>query len=75
MPVESNSWDYPSAAWQRLYSDYTAPFSSQIFLIVVNSYIMWPEVIQLNSTTSLSTIKILMKIFATHAIILMGKPE
>ena len=40
------------------------------YLIVIDSYSKWPEIIPMESTTSLSTIKVLKRIFATH-----GLPE
>ena len=69
-PVRMHPWECPRYAWQRLHIDFAGPFIGHSYLIVIDSYSKWPEVIQMDSTTSLSTIKVLMKIFATH-----GLPE
>lgn len=44
------------------------PFLGQTFLIVVDAYRKWYEAVPMNSSTSLSTIRTLMKIYATHGI-------
>lgn len=63
-------WEYPKYPWQRLHIDYAGPFLGHSYLIVVDAYSKWPEVIPTQSTTALSTIRALMSVFATH-----GLPE
>ena len=63
-------WEYPKYAWQRLHIDYAGPFLNHSFLIIVDAYSKWPEVIPMQSTNSVSTIRALMQVFATH-----GLPE
>ena len=61
-------WECPKRAWERLHIDYAGPFMGQSFLVVVDSYSKWPEVIATKSTTSLATINMLRSLFATHGI-------
>lgn len=63
-------WEYPRHAWQRLYMDFAGPFLGHSFLITVDAYIKWPEVIPMHSASSYATKKALMSIFAMH-----GLPE
>ena len=63
-------WEYPKYPWQRIHIDYAGPFLGHSYLIVVDAYSKWPEVIPTQSTTALSTIRALMALFATH-----GLPE
>ena len=43
---------------------------NKTFLIVVDAFSKWPEIIDMTSTTASSTIKVLREIFSTH-----GLPE
>ena len=63
-------WSWPSRPWQRIHVDYAGPFRGRNFLIVVDAHSKWPEVIQMNSTTSSATIHELRRLFATY-----GLPE
>ena len=69
-PVRLHPWEYPQKAWQRLHLDFAGPFLGNHYLIVVDAYSKWPEVIPMTSITSIATIKVLMILFATH-----GLPE
>ena len=69
-PVRLHPWEYPTRAWQRLHLDFAGPFLGHHYLIVVDAYSKWPEVIPMSSITSYATIKVLMNLFATH-----GLPE
>lgn len=61
-------WEYPQHAWQRLHIDYAGPFLNSNFLVIVDAYSKWPEVIPMSSTTSRATISTLMSVFATHGL-------
>ena len=68
--MRMHPWECPRYAWQRLHIDFAGPFLNHSYLIVVDAYSKWPEIIPMQCTTSLSTINALMSIFATH-----GLPE
>ena len=55
-PARMHPWECPRFAWQRLHIDFAGPFLGHSYLIVIDSYSKWPEIIPMESTTSLSTI-------------------
>ena len=64
------TWNWPSGPWKRIHLDFAGPFMGSTFLIIVDSYSKWLEVLPMRSTTSYSTITQLRKVFATF-----GLPE
>ena len=69
-PVSLHPWESARYPWQRLHLDFAGPFLGSSYLIVVDAYSKWPEIIPMQTTTSQSTIKSLMTLFSTH-----GLPE
>jgi len=67
-PCKTHPWETPSTPWQRVHIDFAGPFRGHTFLIVVDSFSKWPEVIPMTSTTAYSTVRVLMSLFATHGI-------
>ncbi|KXJ07186.1 Uncharacterized protein K02A2.6, partial [Exaiptasia diaphana] len=63
-------WCYPTGPWQRLHIDFKGPVQGQMFLVVVDAYSKYPEVVKMSSTTSTATVKVLREIFSRH-----GLPE
>ena len=61
-------WNWPSQPWHRLHLDFLGPFLGATFLIVVDAYSKWLEVIPMSSTTAERTIIELRKLFATHGL-------
>lgn len=58
-----HSWPIPSQPWERLHIDYAGPFKGSHFLIVIDAYSKWPEIIKTATTTSTKTLNILSSIF------------
>ena len=63
-------WEWPSRPWVRVHVDHAGPFLGKHFLVLVDAYSKWLEVIVVPSTSSHCTIDALRSIFATH-----GLPE
>nr|XP_037290929.1 uncharacterized protein K02A2.6-like [Rhipicephalus microplus] len=61
-------WEASRNPWSRLHMDFAGPFQGQTFLIVVDSYSKWLEVIPTSSMTSQTVISALRKLFATHGL-------
>ena len=61
-------WNWPSQPWRRLHLDFLGPFLGATFLIIVDAYSKWLEVIPMSSTTAERTITELRKLFATHGL-------
>ena len=65
----SHSWQYRSKPWERIHIDFCGPFRNHMYLIVVDAYSKWPEVIRMSSSTSTSeTIKVLLSLFSRHGL-------
>ena len=63
-------WEYPARAWQRLYIDFAGPFQGRMYLLLVDAFSKWPEIVEMKSTSAEDTIDELRAIFARF-----GLPE
>ena len=61
-------WDWPRQPWVRLHLDFAGPFMGSMYLVLVDAYSKWLEVVIMNSITSISTIDKLQQIFAEHGL-------
>ena len=50
-------WEWPERPWARLHIDYASPFQGRMFLVVVDSYSKWLEVMTVASANSHNTIE------------------
>ncbi|XP_011641388.1 uncharacterized protein K02A2.6-like [Pogonomyrmex barbatus] len=66
--VSVHCWEYPKEQWSRIHIDYVGPFMNQYFLVVVDAYTKWLEVIPTTSITVTSTINILKKLYVTFGL-------
>ena len=63
-------WESPTCPWACIHIDHAGPFLGKQFLVLVDAYSKWLEVVPVPSLTSETTIRTLRGIFATH-----GLPE
>ena len=63
-------WSYPTGPWQRVHVDFKGPVLGRTYLVVVDAYSKYPEVVNMPSTTATATVKVLRDIFSRH-----GLPE
>ena len=63
-------WQWPSKPWSRVHIDFAGPLLNRFFLVLVDAFSKWPEVIEMNSSTTAKTIEALRHVFAVH-----GLPE
>lgn len=61
-------WEFPLRTWQRIHIDFAGPFLGAMFLIIVDAYSKWPEVVPMQSTTATRTIDRLREVFARTGI-------
>ncbi|UYV76620.1 K02A2.6-like [Cordylochernes scorpioides] len=61
-------WESAPTPWYRIHLDFAGPFMNRMFLIVIDSYSKWPEVIIMNSTTAGNTIRVLRDLFSRYGI-------
>ena len=65
MPAkEHGSWSWPLGPWQRLHLDFAGPFMGKMFLVLVDAYSKYIDIIPMNHATSESTISALHRNFA-----------
>ena len=67
-PAPLHPWPRPSKPCQRIYVDFAGPFEGKMFLLVVDAHSKWPDIIEMNSTTSTQTITELRRLFAAHGL-------
>ncbi|XP_050548112.1 uncharacterized protein LOC126909726, partial [Daktulosphaira vitifoliae] len=60
-------WEYPSAPGERVHADFLE-LNRIMFILIIDQYSKWPEVIKMSSTTSFHTINILREYFARYGI-------
>ena len=63
-------WLWPDQPWQRIHIDYAGPFRGKMFLLLIDAHSKWPEIFEMGSSTSESTIAMLRRVFAAY-----GLPE
>nr|XP_049463733.1 uncharacterized protein K02A2.6-like [Anopheles coluzzii] len=69
-PAHSAPVPWPRAAgpWQRLHVDFAGPLDGDYYLIVVDSFSKWPEIIRTSNVTAKATIAMLRSLFARFGI-------
>lgn len=70
MPTKTTlePWPTSSSPWDRIHIDYAGPIDGNYFLVVVDSYSKWPEIIATKSITTQRTMDILIEIFARFGV-------
>ncbi|CAH8671840.1 unnamed protein product [Schistosoma bovis] len=63
-------WPKSEKPWSRVHIDFTGPLDGTTYLILVDSYSKWPEILPIAPPSITRTIKLLNRIFAQH-----GLPE
>ena len=67
--IIDHPWAKTSAPFQRVHADFAGPFLGSMWLLFVDSYSKWPEIIQMNAnTTSSATIRAFRSIFSRTGI-------
>ena len=56
MEVPLFSWNVANGPWDRIHIDYAGPFEGYMWLVVVDSFTKWIEIIPLTTATSLTMI-------------------
>lgn len=67
-PSPLTPWEFPLHPWERLHADFAGPYEGKMFLIVVDAFSKWMEIIPLTTATAMTTIESLRAIFATHGL-------
>lgn len=62
-----HTWKWSSSPWERVHLDF-AEDHKQMFLVVMDAYARWPEIIPMNTTTSAKTIEAMRNLFAAYGL-------
>ena len=68
--VPLHPWEFPHHPWSRVHIDYAGRLFGFMWLIIVDAYSKWPEVVKLHvgSTSARQTVWALRKIFARFGV-------
>ncbi|CAB0012072.1 unnamed protein product, partial [Nesidiocoris tenuis] len=64
---EYHPWEPASSVWVRIHIDF-AELEKRQFLIIVDAYSKWLEILPMSSTTTQSTIEVLQSLFARYGL-------
>ena len=64
------SWSWPGGPWKRLHLDFAGPYLGRMFLVIVDAYSKYLEVVPMSHATSATTISALRHVFSS-----LGLPE
>ncbi|XP_058038083.1 uncharacterized protein K02A2.6-like [Ahaetulla prasina] len=62
------NWELPKTPWARVHVDFAGPFLGQTFLILVDAYSKWVDIVLTPSPTAGAVIRALDGLFATHGL-------
>ncbi|KAL2088270.1 hypothetical protein ACEWY4_015169 [Coilia grayii] len=62
-----HTWKWASSPWERIHLDF-AEDHKQMFLVVMDAYARWPDIIPMHTTTSAKTIEALRILFAAYGL-------
>ncbi|KAA3682468.1 uncharacterized protein DEA37_0009804 [Paragonimus westermani] len=62
--AELHSWPLPDGPWKRVHADFAGPLNDQYFLILVDAFCKWPEIVPLRTISTTTIISCLSRIFA-----------
>lgn len=64
-------WPWPEKPWERLHADFLGPLFGDMYLVVVDAYTKWPEVINFKQNTKANRlVEVFQDLFGRH-----GLPE
>lgn len=68
LSAPAHKWETLRAPWSRVHIDFGGPFHGQTFMVIVDAYSKWLEIILMFSTTTEAVIKALRRLFSTHGL-------
>ena len=61
-------WEHPSKPMERIHVDFAGPFYGSYFMLIVDAYSKWPEIVTMKNITTFSTINVLRRFFCSFGI-------
>ncbi|XP_043205454.1 uncharacterized protein K02A2.6-like [Amphibalanus amphitrite] len=62
--AERHPWEPAQGPWQRVHADFAGPLKGTWFLVMVDSFSKWAEMIPMKTTTSERTVAVMRTVFA-----------
>ncbi|XP_062541441.1 uncharacterized protein K02A2.6-like [Armigeres subalbatus] len=66
--AQSQPWPRAEGPWLRLHIDYAGPLEGMYYLVVIDSFSKWPEILQTRSPTTSTTTTFLQECFSRFGI-------
>ena len=66
--LDLHPWMWPSRPWKHIHVDFVGPIFDKTYLVVVDGYSKWPEVLEMTSTTTVKTIMVLSRQFSLYGL-------
>ena len=54
--AQIHPWIFPARPWSRIHVDFAGPISGSMYMVVVDAYSKFPEVVKMTNTTAQTTI-------------------
>ena len=68
--AQIHPWIFPTRPWSRVHVDFAGPVGGNTYLVIVDAYSKFPEVVKMKNTTGNTTVTVLRDIFSRY-----GLPE
>ncbi|XP_054283131.1 uncharacterized protein K02A2.6-like [Macrosteles quadrilineatus] len=62
------NWPKESEPWSRIHLDFAGPFYGQMFLLVIDAFSKWPEIVPMSSITTERTVEALKNLLCKYGI-------
>ena len=49
-------WECPASAWQRLHVDFAGHMLGRMYLVILDAYSKWPEIVEIKTATAEETV-------------------
>ncbi|EYC07814.1 hypothetical protein Y032_0068g142 [Ancylostoma ceylanicum] len=66
--VPLKTWPSPTRVWQRVHVDFGGPLQGIYYLVVVDAFSKWPEMIEMSNISASKTMKALKSLFARYGL-------
>ncbi len=66
--VPLHPWGWPEDPWMRIHADFAGPIDGEMFLLILDAYSKWPEIIHMKRITSDRTVRIFRDFQVRHGI-------
>ncbi|XP_003737698.1 uncharacterized protein K02A2.6-like [Galendromus occidentalis] len=66
--IPLSPWEKPEGPWKRIHADFAGPMKNVHYLIIVDSFSNWPEIIPMKKITTANTIEAFESLFTQYGV-------